>query len=125
MMHLPYILNIVIFAPVCWMMYSVLSRSDGFKRHAAGAREMAIALTGIGVIILIASVAGLFWPRALIPLLVIQVLYKALFLVLVALPLWRSGGISAIPKSLIVFFIFVVVTYPVAIWAIWAEWELL
>lgn len=125
MLHLPYILNIIIFAPVCWMMYSVVDRKDALKRKAVGSHEMAVGLTLVGLIILVASIAGLFWQLALIPMLIIQILYKALFLVLVAYPLWRAGGVKAIPLKVTLFFLFVVVTYPFAIWAMYAEMALL
>ena len=47
--------------------------------------------------ILACSVLGLLQPQRMVGILMLQVIYKALFLGLVIFPLWQSNGIDAIP----------------------------
>ncbi|MEL7230231.1 MAG: hypothetical protein AAGK38_10030 [Pseudomonadota bacterium] len=65
--------------------------------------------------ILIASVAGLIWPAFFAPLLVVQIIYKALWLGLFVYPLWQAT--AAYPTGPAHVFVVIVLTYPALLWA--------
>ena len=59
------------------------------------------------------SVAGLFWPRSLQPVLLFQLLYKGTWLPFVALPAYRAG--LPFPTGMALFFLVWVVVLPFVI----------
>ena len=97
-------------------MFSGSGRAAVFENKINWSNELALLVGSLWFAILCASFAGLVWPRVFVPILLAQVIYKALFLLLVAYPLWRTG---AVPMGISTCFAFIVVTYPVAIWAMW------
>ena len=52
----------------------------------------------------------------MVGILILQVIYKALFLTIFILPLWRSEGIGAIPTGLTLCFAAIVAVWPVFLW---------
>ncbi|MEO0786910.1 MAG: hypothetical protein AAFY10_14535, partial [Pseudomonadota bacterium] len=67
--------------------------------------------------ILACSVLGLIWPQVFVPILILQVIYKAMFLARVAFPKWRHG--EGVPWGVTGSFLAIVVTYPALIWLGW------
>lgn len=120
MLRLPYLLNILILVPVCWAMYSGSGRMAVFEGKISWSDELAGLVAALWTAILVASFAGLAWPRLFVPLLLVQVIYKALFLAIIIIPLARQGGINAVPMGISVSFVIIVLTYP---WAIFAAWR--
>ena len=59
------------------------------------------------------SVAGLFWPRSLQPVLLFQLLYKGTWLLFVALPAYRAG--LPFPNGMALFFLVWVIVLPFVI----------
>lgn len=82
--------------------------------------DLASLVAALWTAILVASFAGLVWPRLFVPLLLVQVIYKSLFLAIVIAPLVRQGSLSAVPMGISVSFALIVLTYP---WAIWMAWK--
>lgn len=66
--------------------------------------------------ILICSILGLFSPQRMVGVLILQVIYKALFLVIVILPLWQSKSIDAVPIGLSLSFAAIILVWPVILW---------
>jgi hypothetical protein len=66
--------------------------------------------------ILAASVIGLFMPRFMVPLIVVQVIYKALWLAAFVAPLALRGRSEDIPAGITVCFALIVLVWPVFIW---------
>jgi hypothetical protein len=64
--------------------------------------------------ILLASIAGLAQPGFFAPVLIIQVIYKAMWLALFVVPTWRMG--TAVPLGITSVFIAIVISYPVLFW---------
>ncbi|MEM9733308.1 MAG: hypothetical protein AAF903_07460 [Pseudomonadota bacterium] len=65
--------------------------------------------------ILLSSVAGLVWPSFSAPLLIVQIIYKTIWLVMFVYPLWRAG--AAYPTGPAWVFIVIVLTYPALLFA--------
>ncbi|MEM6555867.1 MAG: hypothetical protein AAF642_08340 [Pseudomonadota bacterium] len=120
MLRLPYLLNILILVPVCWAMYSGTGRTAVFEGKVSWSDDLASLVAALWTAILVASLAGLVWPRLFVPLLLVQVIYKSLFLAIIIVPLARQGSLSAVPMGITVSFALIVLTYP---WAIWMAWK--
>lgn len=67
--------------------------------------------------ILLCSAGGLVLPKQMVGILLLQVIYKALFLGLVIFPLWRTRGLIAIPLGITVSFVLIVLIWPLILWA--------
>ncbi len=111
---LPYIFNILVLIPVC--LTTLLGRAAGGRRvfqdkfqESAGIRTI---LGSLWTAILIGSVIGLFHPVSMSPLLLIQIIYKSLWLLVFVLPLLVRGQGNAVPWGVAGTFLFVVLTYP-------------
>ena len=108
-----FVLNILILVPVCYSMFlgsGVASVFDGLVDESAGLRIM---VGSLWFAILIASIAGLAWPAFFAPIMMAQVVYKALWLAVFVVPTLQQTGWSAVPISISACFAFIVVTYPV------------
>ena len=111
---LPYIFNILVLIPVG--LTTLLGGERGGRLvfqdkfpESAGIRTI---LGSLWTAILIGSVIGLFHPVSMSPLLLIQVIYKTLWLVVFVLPLLLRGQGNAVPWGVAGTFLFIVVTYP-------------
>lgn len=116
MLLIPYVLNILILVPVCLAMFGGAGARLVFegKVQASGGLEMLVGSLWFGI--LAASVFGLFMPRVMIPLLVVQVIYKALWLAVFAAPLVLRGRSEDIPAGVATCFALIVLAWPVFIW---------
>jgi hypothetical protein len=118
---LPYIFNILVLIPVG--LTTLLGGAVGGRRvfqdkfpESAGIRTI---LGSLWTAILIGSVIGLFHPVSMSPLLLIQVIYKSLWLVVFVVPLLVRGQANSVPWGIAGTFLFIVLSYP---WVIpWAR----
>ena len=62
--------------------------------------------------ILIGSVLGLFFPVTMSALLLIQVIYKSLWLLVFVMPRLLKGKISEVPSGITLVFLVIVLSYP-------------
>jgi hypothetical protein len=106
--------NIAILVPVCWsMFFGDWNRVfDGAVAYSSGLR---LLVGSLWTAILVASMMGLLKPEFFAPVLLIQVFYKAMWLLTFVLPTIRSR--SPWPTGISVVFLFIVVTYPVIYWS--------
>ena len=121
-LNFPYIFNIIVLVPIGLMTLlggerggqlacqSKFPESEGFRT----------ILGSLWTAILIGSVLGLFFPVAMSALLLIQVIYKTLWLLVYALPRMLNGRSSEVPWGIASTFLVIVVSYP---WVI--PWGLL
>lgn len=103
--------NILLLVPVCYRMLvgvGVTSVFDGRVRESEGLRLM---VGSLWTAILVASIAGLFWPVFFAPIVLAHIFYKSLGLILFVLPLWRSG--EPFPVGITTSFVLIVLSYPV------------
>lgn len=123
MLRIPYAINLLILVPVCWTM---LTARDGgmagvFQGQVAASDGLRLIVLGMWSAILIGSALGLVWPQRMLPLLGLQVIYKAVWLAGFALPVWRAGGWAALPQGVTASFVLIVALWPFFIWRGLAE----
>jgi hypothetical protein len=112
-LRIAYAANLMILVPVCAAMLSGPGGAAGvFEHRVAQAEGMRILVGALWLGIAVASAAGLVWPRPFAGILVLQIVYKATFLVLFAFPLWRAEGASAVPWGVTGSFIVIVLVWP-------------
>ena len=110
----PYIFNIVVLIPVGLL--TLLGGERGGQLacqnkfpESEGFRTI---LGSLWTAILIGSVLGLFFPVAMSSLLLIQVIYKSLWLLVFVLPRLLKGKVSEVPSGIALVFLMIVVSYP-------------
>ncbi len=115
LLKMAYAANILILVPVCWSLFAgrgVQPVFNGAVNESAGLRLMVGSLWAA---ILVASVAGLFYPRFFAPVLLIQIFYKALWLGLFIAPLLMVKA-QPWPSGIAICFALIVLTYPFLFW---------
>lgn len=116
MLRLAYAANILILVPVCWGMFlgsGVASVFEGKVDESAGLR---LLVGSLWFAILACSVAGLVMPRLFAPLLVVQIIYKSLWLLVFVAPLVAAGRGGDVPWGISTSFLMIVATYPLLLW---------
>jgi hypothetical protein len=114
-LRIAYAANILILTPVVPAMLTG-RQALVFEGKVMPSEGLALLVGSLWAAILAASVAGLAWPRLFAPVLLIQILYKTLWLVLFVLPLWRAGGAGVVPWGVAGSFIAIVAIYPFLFW---------
>jgi hypothetical protein len=118
---LPYAFNILVLVPIGLMTLLGGERGgrlacQGKFPESAGFRTI---LGSLWTAILIGSVLGMFYPVPMSPLLLIQVIYKTLWLLVFVLPRLAGGRSGEVPWGISLTFLVIVVSYP---WVIpWAQ----
>jgi hypothetical protein len=114
--RIPFILNILILVPVCWSMFFGANGPsvEAFEHRVADSQALRLLVASLWFAILACSVMALWQPQAFTAILVLQVIYKALWLAVFALPVWLSGGVPALGVSLS--FAAIVAVWPFFIW---------
>ena len=117
---LPYIFNIIVLIPIGLLTLlggekggqlacqSKFPESEGFRT----------ILGSLWIAILIGSVLGLFFPRTMSALLLIQVIYKTIWLLVYAMPRMLKQRGNEVPWGISLTFLVIIVSYP---WVI--PWE--
>lgn len=111
---LPYLFNIVVLIPIGLMTLFGGERggqlaTQGKFPESEGFRTI---LGSLWTAILIGSAVGLFFPVAMSPLLLIQVIYKSLWLLVYVTPRLVSGSRDEVPWGIALTFLAIVVSYP-------------
>ena len=109
-----YIFNILILVPVVYAMLLGSGVATVFQGTVPESPGLRLMVGSLWFAILVASVAGLIWPSYFSPLLIVQIIYKSLWLVLFVLPLWRAG--QTVPAGISTTFVIIVITYPILLW---------
>ncbi|MEM6306139.1 MAG: hypothetical protein AAF744_15585 [Pseudomonadota bacterium] len=113
MHHMPYILNVLILAPVLLGMVQMTAHTpvaafSGVPDQPA-LRMMVVSLWS-GVLVL--SLVALYDPLSFWPLLAFQVVYKAIFLAAYCLPIWLGRAEGVIPWGPVGVFIGIILIWP-------------
>jgi hypothetical protein len=109
-----YLANIAILAPVCHAMFFGGGVATVFEGKVAESAGLRLLVGSLWLAILLASIAGLRWQAFFAPLLVVQIIYKAVWLIAFILPLWLNG--QSIPTGISAVFAVIVITYPLLLW---------
>lgn len=111
---LPYLFNIVVLVPIGSL--TLLGGERGGRIASQGkfpeSEGFRTILGSLWTALLIGSVLGLFCPVPMSPLLLIQVIYKTLWLVVFVLPRLVGGRSGEVPWSISLTFLVIVVSYP-------------
>ncbi|MEM6957686.1 MAG: hypothetical protein AAF411_00800 [Myxococcota bacterium] len=107
----PFILNVLILVPVCAAMLFGNGERTVFEGIAPPSEALRLMVGSLWTAILAASALGCIFPRFFAPVVLLQIVYKALWLLLFAWPQWRSG--ATVPTGITVCFFFIVATYPI------------
>ena len=111
---LPYIFNILVLVPIGSL--TLLGGEKGGQLACQGkfseSEGFRTILGSLWMAILIGSVLGLFFPATMSPLLLIQVIYKALWLLVFVTPRLRTRRFDEIPWGIALTFLVIVVSYP-------------
>ena len=113
-LYLPYIFNIIVLVPV--VLLTLLGGERGGQLASQGkfpeSEGFRTILGSLWTAILIGSVLGWFYPVPMSPLLLIQVIYKTLWLLVFVTPRLIGGRTSEVPSGLALVFLVIVVSYP-------------
>lgn len=117
LLRVAYGANVVILAPV---LAGLLLARNGPGVPALGgeiaeSRGLRLLLVSLWSAILALSLAGLVAPRLFWSILLLQIIYKSLWLALYVAPLWRAKGPRATPWGPAIVFAAIVVLWPVAL----------
>lgn len=111
---LPYIFNIIVLIPI-----GLLTLVGGEKGGQLACQNKFPESEGFRTIlgslwtaILIGSVLGLFFPITMSALLLIQVIYKTLWLLVYVMPLMLKQRSNEVPWGIALTFLVIVVSYP-------------
>ena len=111
---LPYIFNIIVLVPISLM--TLLGGKPGGQLACQGrfpeSEGFRTILGSLWTAILIGSVLGLFFPVPMSPLLLIQVIYKTLWLLVFVTPRLIDGRTSDVPSGIALVFLVIVLSYP-------------
>jgi hypothetical protein len=109
-----YVLNILILIPVA--LITLLGGQAGNRRvfqnkftESEGTRTI---LGSLWTAILIGSCLGLFYPVQMSPILILQVIYKSVWLLVFVVPRLVTGRGREVPWGVAITFLVVVVSYP-------------
>ena len=119
LLRLAYLANILILVPVCWAMFFGNAMASVFQGTVTDSLGLRLLVGSHWAAILSASVFGLFMPVLFAPLLLVQIIYKALWLTLFVLPLMLAG--KPAPWGIASIFAAIVLTYPFVLWRAWSS----
>jgi len=105
-----YLLNILILIPVCLEMFRGRGTQTVFSGAAAPSEALERLVASLWLAILLASVGGLFLPAFFAPVILVQVVYKSVWLAGFVAPHRRD---RAVPSGIAGTFAFIVLAYPV------------
>ena len=110
----PYIFNILILFPVGLL--TLLGGKGGGQLACQGkfpeSEGFRTILGSLWTAILLGSIIGLFYPMPMSPLLLIQVIYKALWMLVFVMPRLLKGKVREVPSGIALVFLLIVASYP-------------
>jgi hypothetical protein len=118
LLQIAYACNLLILGPVLVSMFSDCGEKpiralQGTVDNSDGLRLLVASLWSA---IFVLSIAGLFQPVTFVPVLILQVIYKLIYLLVYIAPSARTRGISSIPTGLSVSFLAIVIVWPILIY---------
>jgi hypothetical protein len=114
-------LNIVILVPVVGSLLLMGSAPTVavFEDKVPESAGLRLLVASLWAAILVCSVFGLIAPRAFVGVLLLQVVYKSLYLGLFVVPQIRSEGWGSVSWGVSSSFLLIIGLWPALIWAAW------
>lgn len=117
-LQIAYACNLIILGPVLISMFrdggnKPIRALQGTVENSDGLRLLVASLWSA---IFVLSLAGLFQPVTYVPILILQVIYKLIYLLVYIMPSARTRGISSIPTGLSTSFLVIVIVWPILIY---------
>lgn len=119
LLKIAYAANILILVPVCWGMFFGRGVAGVFQGAVDESTGLRLLVGSLWFAILCASAAGLKWPEFFAPVILIQIVYKTLWLAVFVAPLVLNAKGAAVPWGIAATFAAIVLTYPVLYWLAW------
>lgn len=113
LLRIAYGANVVILVPVVWSMFFSGCTTGVFEGKVADSEGLRLLVGSLWLAILLASVAGLAAPGFFAPVLLVQVVYKSVWL---GAYVWPARDAAGIPLGISTIFAAIVLTYPVLFW---------
>ncbi len=114
LLYIAYALNIVVLIPACLL--ALVGGEAGNRRvfqgkfsECEGTRTI---LGSLWTAILVGSGLGLFYPIVMSPILIVQVIYKSVWILVFVIPRFLNGRGREVPWGLAITFLVVIVGYP-------------
>lgn len=120
-LRVAYAANILILVPVVTALFRTDSTAAVFGAGVAESVGLRLLVAALWSGILVCSVAGLFAPRLMMGVLVLQVIYKTIWLATYVWPAWRADGWSAAPQGPTLAFLVIVLVWPAILVWIWQQ----
>ncbi|MBA3994501.1 MAG: hypothetical protein C0469_13310 [Cyanobacteria bacterium DS2.3.42] len=111
-----FLANILILLPVLISLFKdERAQLQVFEFTVENSSGLRMLVGSLWLAILLLSVAGLGNPKFFIPVLMLQVIYKANYLLFYVLPRLRNYGLEQTPRGLSLSFLIIVVLWPAII----------
>jgi hypothetical protein len=109
-MWFAYLANVCILVPIA--LATLLGWFDTAQGRFAESPGWRVLVGSLWTGILVLSLLGLRAPQVFAPVLVLQVIYKSLWLGLYAAPRWRAGRGDEVPAGIAASFVAIVLVWP-------------
>ena len=113
-LYLAYVFNIFILVPVCYAMFTGNGIATVFENKVPASDGLVLLVGSLWLAILIASVCGLLWPALFAPIVLVQIIYKSVWLIAFIMPLLMAG--KPYPAGISASFLIIVLGYPLLLW---------
>jgi uncharacterized membrane protein (DUF485 family) len=113
LLRIAYGANVVILMPVVWSMFFSGGTTGVFEGKVADSEGLRLLVGSLWLAILLASLAGLAAPTFFAPVLLVQIVYKSVWL---ATYVWAARDTPGIPWGVSTIFAAIVLTYPALFW---------
>lgn len=116
--RLAYAANILILAPVLWSLFRHTGPGElaAFNNAVRNEDGLRLLVASLWLAILVLSAGGLAWPRAMAPVLALQVIYKSCYVIAFVLPALIRGGGGTVPWGVAGSFAAIVLVWPLVIY---------
>lgn len=114
LLQVAYVLDILVSLPVALTTLTGYERLAPvlFREGLPESDNFRIILGSLWMAVLLTCVAGLVFPVAMSPVLILQIIYKALWLLLFAAPRWLSGRKKEVPKRIVTICVLTLLAFP-------------
>ncbi|MFN8554385.1 MAG: hypothetical protein U0103_23150 [Candidatus Obscuribacterales bacterium] len=117
LLRIAYTANLIILGPVLVSMFSDGGNKQirAFQNQVENSDGLRLLVASLWSSIFVLSIAGLFQPVTFVPILLLQVIYKLVYLLVYIVPTARQRGLKSIPQGLSLCFLAIVIIWPILV----------